>query len=56
MLFRFQLATRTGPGALRGDDHRSLALEEFGYRWLRVGGLGYALRRLPGRPQAQSPA
>ena len=35
--------------------HR-IALEEFGYRWFRVGGLGYALKRQPGRPHAQSPA
>jgi maltose alpha-D-glucosyltransferase / alpha-amylase len=41
--------------AQKGGAHR-IALEEFGYRWFRVGGLGYALRRQPGRPQAQSPA
>jgi maltose alpha-D-glucosyltransferase/alpha-amylase len=34
--------------------HR-IAIEEFGYRWFRVGGLGYALQRQPGRPHAQSP-
>ena len=38
------------------DGAHRIALEEFGYRWFRVGGLGYALRRQPGRPQAQSPA
>ena len=37
------------------DGAHRVALEEFGYRWFRVGGLGYALKRLPGRPQAQSP-
>ena len=37
------------------DGAHRIALEEFGYRWFRVGGLGYALKRLPGRPQAQSP-
>jgi maltose alpha-D-glucosyltransferase / alpha-amylase len=37
------------------DGAHRVALEEFGYRWFRVGGLGYALRRLPGRPHAQSP-
>jgi maltose alpha-D-glucosyltransferase/alpha-amylase len=37
------------------DGAHRVALEEFGYRWFRVGGLGYALRRQPGRPQAQSP-
>jgi maltose alpha-D-glucosyltransferase/alpha-amylase len=40
--------------AQRDGAHR-IALEEYGYRWFRVGGLGYALRRHPGRPQAQSP-
>ena len=37
------------------DGAHRVALEEFGYRWFRVGGLGYALKRLPGRPHAQSP-
>jgi maltose alpha-D-glucosyltransferase / alpha-amylase len=37
------------------DGAHRIALEEYGYRWFRVGGLGYALRRHPGRPQAQSP-
>jgi maltose alpha-D-glucosyltransferase/alpha-amylase len=37
------------------DGAHRVALEEFGYRWFRVGGLGYALKRQPGRPQAQSP-
>jgi maltose alpha-D-glucosyltransferase/alpha-amylase len=37
------------------DGAHRVALEEYGYRWFRVGGLGYALKRLPGRPQAQSP-
>jgi maltose alpha-D-glucosyltransferase / alpha-amylase len=40
----------------QGDGAHRIALEEFGYRWFRVGGLGYALRRQPGRPHAQSPA
>jgi maltose alpha-D-glucosyltransferase/alpha-amylase len=38
------------------DGAHRVAIEEFGYRWFRVGGLGYALKRLPGRPYAQSPA
>jgi len=38
------------------DSAHRIALEEYGYRWFRVGGLGYALKRLPGRPQAQSPS
>src|SRR6185436_13756138 len=37
------------------DGAHRIALEEYGYRWFRVGGLGYALRRHPGRPQAQNP-
>jgi maltose alpha-D-glucosyltransferase/alpha-amylase len=40
--------------AQENGSHR-IAIEEFGYRWFRVGGLGYALQRQPGRPQAQSP-
>jgi maltose alpha-D-glucosyltransferase / alpha-amylase len=40
--------------AQQGGAHR-IAMEEFGYRWFRVGGLGYALQRQPGRPQALSP-
>jgi maltose alpha-D-glucosyltransferase/alpha-amylase len=40
--------------AQQGGAHR-IALEEYGYRWFRVGGLGYALRRHPGRPEAQNP-
>ena len=37
------------------DGAHRIALEEYGYRWFRVGGLGYALKRLPGRPHALSP-
>ena len=40
--------------AQENGSHR-IAIEEFGYRWFRVGGLGYALQRQPGRPHAQSP-
>lgn len=40
--------------AQQNGSHR-IAIEEFGYRWFRVGGLGYALQRQPGRPHAQSP-
>jgi maltose alpha-D-glucosyltransferase/alpha-amylase len=40
--------------AQENGSHR-IAIEEFGYRWFRVGGLGYALQRQPGRPRAQSP-
>jgi maltose alpha-D-glucosyltransferase/alpha-amylase len=40
--------------AQENGSHR-IAIEEFGYRWFRVGGLGYALQRQPGRPYAQSP-
>lgn len=39
----------------QGNGAHRIAVEEFGYRWYRVGGLGYALKRERGRPQAQSP-
>lgn len=42
-------------GLMHDDGAHRIAIEEFGYRWFRVGGLGYALKRLPGRPHAQNP-
>jgi maltose alpha-D-glucosyltransferase / alpha-amylase len=48
------LLTENESRAQENGAHR-IAIEEFGYRWYRVGGLGYALTREPGRPQAQSP-
>ena len=39
----------------REDGLHHIALEEYGYRWYRVGGLSYALNRARGLPEAQSP-
>jgi maltose alpha-D-glucosyltransferase/alpha-amylase len=36
----------------QADGAHRVALEEYGYRWFRVGGLGYALKRQSGQPQA----
>jgi maltose alpha-D-glucosyltransferase/alpha-amylase len=38
----------------RSGTHR-LVIEEFGYRWYRVGGMSYALNRGRGLPQEQDP-
>jgi maltose alpha-D-glucosyltransferase/alpha-amylase len=37
------------------DGRHHIAIEEFGYRWYRVGGLSYALNRGRGLPESQSP-
>jgi maltose alpha-D-glucosyltransferase/alpha-amylase len=37
------------------DGMHRIALEEFGYRWYRVGGMSYALNRSRGMPDAQNP-
>ncbi len=38
----------------RSGTHRWV-IEEFGYRWYRVGGMSYALNRGRGLPQEQDP-
>jgi maltose alpha-D-glucosyltransferase/alpha-amylase len=37
------------------DGAHRLMIEEFGYRWFRVGGMSYALNRSRGMPAAQDP-
>ena len=51
------LANLLNENESRAPDHGAhrIALEEFGYRWYRVGGLNYALTRERGQPQAQNP-
>jgi maltose alpha-D-glucosyltransferase/alpha-amylase len=36
-----------------GQGHHVIALTAFGYKWFRVGGLNYALRREPAAPDAR---
>jgi maltose alpha-D-glucosyltransferase/alpha-amylase len=42
--------SRAGAGGIH-----QIALEEFGYRWYRVGGMNYALTRGRGQPEAMDP-
>ena len=39
----------------RDDGTHRIAIEEFGYRWYRVGGMSYALNRSRSLPDAQNP-